>query len=443
VSDRSSEHCAPVAIVLDHPHRHAARRLWRRVSGFAGAIMLLIGLTASIAAVPTSLAVLGFVIGWVATEETDPEPWPPDDLPVREILLVWAISSPMAIVGIRGGLTLLRGDRTLVLFLRRFGYDDAQSAVAFAVLKTIGASWRVVTLDDAEMVPIGIPIATRRVFRAGHLTSRHILAFGHFVGLRMFPLLTSAMWGVVALALLGPAIELARTGVPNWEQWGNAIEPYFEILATVFDGRLPLDAFTPDLPGVFAVLATAAAVSFVALIVTMVALVLALPFSTVLFFLSSSADAVREAERSKTAVVQTVGEIRQAAGAIAARSRKVFGPRLVVLRVATPVWQQAVTELASVSSLQLIDVSEPTENVLWEIEQLTTRFATRCVFIGQHERVSRLAALSRPPAGPASIEERMALLLDGHEILVYTTDRRGMKRFARALRGLLLSRHSG
>ncbi len=42
----------------------------------------------------------------------------------------------------------------------------------------------------------------------------------------MFPILTTAMWAVGALALLGPAIEFVRTGMPNWEQWGDEILAY-------------------------------------------------------------------------------------------------------------------------------------------------------------------------------------------------------------------------
>ena len=442
-ADGSSEPRAAIVVVRDHPRRHLGRRLSRAVGSAAGALLLVLGLTASIPAVPSSLAVLSFVVGWVATEEGDPEPWPAEDVPVREILVACVVSVPIAVGGIRGGLKLLRRDRTLVLFLRRFGHDAAQSAVAFAVLKTIGASWRIVTLDDAEMAPIGIPSGTRRLFRAGHFTSTHVLAIGQFLGLRLFPILTTAMWGVVALALLGPALDLARTGTTTWQPWADAIEPFLDIIASVFEWRPPFDAVGPDLPGVFAVLAIAAAGSFAVLMVTMAALILALPFSTVLFFLSSSADAVRDAEQAKTAVVQTAGEIREAAVAIARRSRKVFGPRLVVLRVASPVWQRAVTELAAVSSLPLIDVSEPTENVLWEIEELIRRFGARCVFVGEHDRVSALAALAGGGGVQGSVEQRIARLLEGREILAYTTDARGLKRFARALRGLLLSRHSG
>ena len=126
--------------------------------------------------------------------------------------------------------------------------------------------------------------------------------------------------------------------------------------------------------GSFALLTIAAAISFATLGITMAALILALPLSTVLFFLSSAADAVREAERSKAVTATNTAEVQQAALAIVRRSRQVSGPRLVVIRVASNVWQRAVTQLASVCSLTLIDISEPTENVLWELEELITRY---------------------------------------------------------------------
>jgi hypothetical protein len=430
----------PFTIVFDHARSHIGRRLWRRISSLFGSLLLVIGLTASIPAVPASIAVVGLVLGWLTTQPSDPEPFPPPDLPVREIILVFAVATPLAIGGVRSGLRLLRRNRTLVLFLRRFGYDAAQSAVTFAVLRTIGASWRVVTLDDAEMAPIGVAEGTRRVFRVGHLVSKYVPKFWELIGLRTFPILISAMWAVLALGLIEPAYEFARTGVTRWEAWGDALDPYVRILASVFEGRPPLAFVGPTLPGVFAVVAMAAAVSFAAMIVSMAALILAFPLSTILFFLSSSADSIREAERSKSLTVTSLWEIQEAARDIARRSRKVFGPRLVVLRVASQVWQDAVTELASVSSLPLIDISEPTENVLWELETLTRRFGERCVVIGNHEQVAALAGLPSSNVGATAVERRLAALLDGREVLVYTTDRHGLKRFARALRGLLLTR---
>ena len=420
-----------ITVVLDHVRHHLGRRLWRRISGVAGALMVIVGLTASIPAVPANLAVIGNVLGWITTEPSDPEPWPPEDLPLREIFLAWAVSTPIAIVGVRGGLRLLRRNRTLILFLRRFGHDDAQSAVTFAVLQTIGAFWRVVTLDDAEMTPIGVPSATRGLFRVGHFTSTYVLAIGQFVGLRMFPILVLSLWAVVAIALAGPALDFAQTGVTRWEAWAYLLEPYFTTLTSVFEWRLPFAEVAPTLHGLFALLLIAAAISFATLAITMAALILALPFSTVLFFLSSAADAVREAERSKTVTATSAAEVQQAALAIVRRSRQVSGPRLVVLRVASNVWQRAVRELASVCSLTLIDISEPSENVLWEFEELLTRYDGKYVLIGHH---ARAVALATSDPGLTPVERRLAALLAGREVLAYTTDRRGLKRFARALR---------
>ena len=84
----------PVTVVLDHPRWHYIRRLWRTLGAAAGALLLVVGLSASIAAVPSSLAVASFAVGWVATDDTDPDPWPPDDLRLREIVLAWAVSTP-------------------------------------------------------------------------------------------------------------------------------------------------------------------------------------------------------------------------------------------------------------------------------------------------------------------------------------------------------------
>ena len=269
-----------------------------------------------------------------------------------------------------------------------------------------------------------------------------MLAIGQLIGAKAFPILVTGMWAVVALGLAEPGLRLARTGVTSLEEWVTAFEPYVTILGSVFEGQPPLDAIAPTLTGAFAVLAMAAAISFGAMLVTMAAIILAFPLSTALFFLSSSAESVREAERSKTVAVNSTGEILLASAAIARRSRKVFGPRLVVIRVASPVWQDAVTELASLSSVCLIDISQPTENVLWELEELTNRFGDRCVLIGSHERVAALATLASREPGLTSVEQRLIDRIDRREVLAYTTDARGLKRFARALRGLLLTRHS-
>ena len=128
------------------------------------------------------------------------------------------------------------------------------------------------------------------------------------------------------------------------------------------------------------------------------------------------------------------GVVRQ----LAAESRKIFAPRLVVLRVVSEVWQPTVMRLASAGSLTIIDVSEPTESLLWEIQSLTDRSRSPCVFVGQSNRVAGLTGFSTNGRPPESIEERLFDLLDGREVLAYVSGRRGLRRFARALRAKLL-----
>ena len=419
-----------VTVVLDHPRQHLGRRLWRRIGALSGGTLLVFGLLASLVAFPTTILVASFVVGWLSDQEGETDPWPAHDVPVEEIFLAWGLSTPIAILGLKLGLRLLRGDRELVLFLRRFGFDDATRAVTFAAAKTIGGSWRLVTLDDAEIAPLGVTRGTAGLFGAGRVTARAVAKLGQVM--RLFPFAVGAMWAIVGLEVL------------RAEDWrlvfeDGTIDPYVDTLTEVLQLRFPFEAIGSDLPGLFALVAIVAALAAVVGGVVFVALLLALPLAPLLLFVSSSSDAVRDAERAKIGEIRTVADIGTAATAIAARSRKVFAPRLVVLRVATPVWQETVSGLAQVSSVPLIDLSDPTENVLWELEELTHRFGPRCLIVGQHDRVARLADTSGVADEPGSLDNRLRALLDGHEILAYTTDRRGLRRFSRALRGRLLT----
>jgi hypothetical protein len=418
----------PVRIVLDHPQRHVARRLWRRATVLIGAVLIVAGMAASVVAIPSSFLVLG----WVLDEDVEFEIQRGRNLTANEILLAWAISTPLAVIGLKRGFWLVRRGRTFVLFLRRFGHDEAMSAVTFAVTRTIGSSWRVVTLDDAEIAPVGVVAGARRFFGTVSLTST-ILSRTLNVLLRIFPTAQLGLWIVVA-------IDLARSRI--WEHasdpnaWLSVLEPYFAILFTALEGRLPFDAIAPSLHGVFAAMMIVLAGIVLALGTALAAAPVAWGVGVLfLFVFSFSVDDVRAAERSKTRDIRTAAEVDLAVLEIGRGSRKVFGPRLVVLRVASHVWQYTVTRFAAVCAVSIVDVSEPTRHLVWEIEQLT-RAQSRRIFIGHHERVLRLDAAGN--AADLDIR-RVADLLEWEEILAYTTDRAGMKRFARALRNTLLS----
>ena len=416
-----------VRVTLDHPHRHLGLRVWRQATVVIGALLVVAGTAATIVAVPANVLALA----WLLDEDVDVELAPGRTITADDVLLAWAISTPLAIVGLSRGMRLIRRGRTLVLFLRRFGYDDAQTAVTFAVTRSIGHSWRVVTLDDAEIVAVGVPTGTRWIFGAVRLLARAAVMLVEAL-LRIVPAIQGGLWGIVAIdLLLGRIWERAA----DPQAWFAILTPYFDIIFVALSGRLPLDAVAPSLPGAFALLMVALAGLIIFGGAALAAAPIAWAVSAVLLFFSSfSADAVREAERGRTREIRTEIDLAQATHAVAQGSRRLFGARLVVLRVATPLWQQTVLKLASLSSVALIDVSEPTEHLVWEIKALAGA-RTRCVFIGRHDRVLRLTSIDASSDEPT---RRVAALLELEEVLAYTTDKPGRKRFAGALRSVLM-----
>jgi len=139
--------------------------------------------------------------------------------------------------------------------------------------------------------------------------------------------------------------------------------------------RFPREYFGMSLPGLFAILGTVAALSL-GLIAMFITLLLALPFAGIIGFVSSAAGAVHDAERAETLTVQDRSELPRVVASITERSRRVFAPRLVVLRVAHTTWQEAVSRLATITAVSIIDMSEVTENVAWELSELEHFSAT-------------------------------------------------------------------
>src|SRR5207344_2508000 len=140
---------------------------------------------------------------------------------------------------------------------------------------------------------------------------------------------------------------------------------------------------------------------------------------------------VQEAARAEQIHIASEVDIFIAQATVERQRQKVFGARLCVLAVDSSVWQQTVTGIANICAVPLIDISEPTENVMWEIEELVLRFGDRCVFIGDHGRLRSIAQTNGEGTGPLS------KFLDGREILGYTLDPEGTKRFINALSSTL------
>jgi hypothetical protein len=422
-------------IVLDHPHGQRTSTVIRLGRSVVGSLLVVVGLLATLVIVPAGLVTIGDVISRL---DNDPQTVIPPDIPVREIEVAFVAAVVMAWVGLRHGRRLVRGRRSMVLFLRRFGYRGSMEAVTFAVVRTIGDSWRLVTLDDEAIAPVGVAPVSRFVFGAGTRLSRLALALGRAI-------LTSFRWTVTgAVVVLG--LQLAQ--IHLYSNWNRALrdgtlDAYMSVILSLLEGRVPVKFFAPTLTGAFAVLATTVAIGLIGLFVVLGALVLALPLSPLLIMASSSAEALRKAEAAKTRAIRHLKDMETAVVAVAEQGRQTFAPRLVVLRVATAVWQQSVTALARVTAASIIDISEPTEHLLWELETLERLCANRSIIIGEQASVVRWSQDVAVTPGNPSLDARFAARLDGRVVLAYTTDRAGMRRFARALHGMLLDIDDG
>ncbi|MEW8195916.1 MAG: hypothetical protein AB2793_19570, partial [Candidatus Thiodiazotropha sp.] len=131
-------------LITTPPRHRFFRNLRRRLMQLLGVLFFLVGLAAS------SLPLL-FVIAIVVSILSSKADFPDMD---SEQAVIFLAATVIAIAGLILGLKLIRGRRRLVLFLRRFGYDEATEALSFAAASAMGQRWRLVTLDDNEVAPI-------------------------------------------------------------------------------------------------------------------------------------------------------------------------------------------------------------------------------------------------------------------------------------------------
>ena len=135
-------------------------------------------------------------------------------------------------------------------------------------------------------------------------------------------------------------------------------------------------------------------------------------------------------------VIDSPHQVSRAATRIRRNNRRVFGARLVVARVATPLWQDVVRHLAAVSDAVVIDVSHATDNLLWEVENMRTP-GRPLVLVCHRDRIATLLYAGTAPGGAAPADIRLAHALDGHEVLVYGSGEAEQRAFARSLRNRL------
>jgi hypothetical protein len=364
-----------VFVVVDSLSGAARRHRVRRGLGLVvGAVLVLAG---AVAMLPltfyvSAVLVLSIVDRTPTFGEVD-----------AQLAIVLAGSAVVAVVCWRLGVPLIRGRRHLVLFLRRFGFTSATEALSFAVGGAVGRHWRMVTLDDHNIAPQGVARGSRWTIR------------------------------LFRLALVAGAITLTVLAV-RWlsgDAVDNLVDDMYESARSqaVEEGQNPIGA---AIGALFVTLIVGIVVVMFGLLVFLVPMALA-GVGAVLFSIGSRA--VRNAERSKAIVISRHGDVERKSRLLVRRVRRVFAPRITVARVTDEFWQETVRRLAAMSAVVLVDVSEPSDNLLWEVGVLEDA-ARRWIPIG---RVDRLEALTADPSPPAN---RLRQVLDRREVVGYRVE---------------------
>lgn len=297
------------------------------------------------------------------------------------------------------GRKLMRGKRRLVLFLRRFGFHQASQALTFAVSSAFGRRWRLVTLDDAEIAPMGVPPGKRRLAQIGRWL---------FLGVLLIAVLYALVW------FFG----------------GEPKQIINELFDNMFNkakdrGDNPFSAFI----GAF----------FGTLVAGLV--ILAFIFSFLLIGVSLSASAalfswntwrqVRKAERSKALSIVEENRIAAILTEVINRTKRIFAARLTVLRVSGKFWQEVVRRLVMSADAIVVDISEPSDNLLWEIATLEENDGVTAVYVGQLHKVKELITDQSLGDGPDHVMKQLKELLKDKEVLVYESEPKGaMRKFA-------------
>lgn len=365
------------------PQRH--RSIGRRLVAALGLLLMVAGILLSGAVL--LVVILVVVFGLASGDLT---------LPAGRMILVTMAASAVGIGLWIIGVKLMRGRPRTVLFLRKFGFGEAKLFVSHAASEALGRRWRLVTLDDLAIQPVTTPRLTRWIVR----------------------LLVLALIALAAY-LLYVAFQTAAN--PD----SSAVERAMESAAE--------DADNPVGAVVGALVVGMVMALIVAIVTGMVVVAISLlAGAAAIFGLASllTSRSLARAERQGRTPVRNPGELAAFLHRIHRARRKLFAPRIAVVRVVDELWKDAVAGLAAQADVVLLDISDPSESLQWEVQMLQRLPEVTLLPIGSADRVRALAA-----TGGHDHDDRVVLHhLDRRDVLVYGTDR---KAFARELRHML------
>jgi hypothetical protein len=223
------------------------------------------------------------------------------------------------------GWVLAAGRKQLVLFLRRFGNEALNDSVRDLVQTVLRRNARLVTLDDSVFVPLG----------------------PRWRGLAVSLVPSAIILGAIALGYAGFA-KVAQSELMD---------------ETPFGGPLAL---------------IQVGIVFAGVVAAMVAIFL---FVAALRSHFVGRMAVSD-DSSLARVMKRVRKLRSLA-----RAPAIGAPMATVVNVTDPEWQETVASIAGMCDVTLIDISQPRENIRWELATLLEA-RIRIILLAQREALS-------------------------------------------------------
>lgn len=292
------------------------------------------------------------------------------------VLAIFAGYAVIALMLACGAYSMLYGRRLSVLVLRRFRSTAINRMIVRSFKHSLKRRYRLVTLDDATFPQIGLPATIRATVNASLPVFIFIVILTPVLGFLLYPPVpligASPMLGIVLLFgvwFMFPAI-LANV-------W---ILLLFVAFVSVHRFRV---------------------------------------YRRATLEVSSLADVPRIVD-----VFRELSSWYRASSFMAAQS--------TLIRVENSVWREAVRSAAAVADRIVIDVSEMTESVRWEVRYCVETHGPKCLIVGKADssRARGAVAPGAPPLGTAGGDRAATTRVLGYD----SASRNAMQQFAWALR---------
>lgn len=232
--------------------------------------------------------------------------------------------------------------KVLILFLRRFGQSSANDALSGAMYRSLSNVARLVVLDDSAFQPISIPLKERLLIVAS--------TFPVIVALAATMALGVSVTGTVVLKREG--FSLSQRGFISI---GPASDGFSD--STVYAERPALLQF-PQAIGLWLALA---GLGFITLRVLVGAW-------EARRRVASEAELHKLTRRAKVLVHRALAP-------------KALGTVATVVSSSDALWQQVVATLADRATKIVLDVSYPTEPILWELQYCLDRYPAKLFLV--------------------------------------------------------------